>query len=252
MTHLAIQHPTTITPDMEDNTMETEVGIAQKTGLDHKLYEDRYRILDARAPLVRKADRGIIYGVMDGVGGAPRGMGAAQELCDQLQRFFRPGECEPTTAAIRQIIHDANDEVASWGCIPGTDRPLGAAAATVAWFAPDHRLHLFHVGDTTAYRWDGLNLITLTSEQGSGRALYNYVGLGEHFHVQQIGVEFEEGDTLLLVSDGVTKVCALDHLADTLEANPRVETAAQRIVDLASHLGSRDDITAMVVELCEW
>ena len=128
MTHLAIQHPTTITPDMEDNTMETEVGIAQKTGLDHKLYEDRYRILDARAPLVRKADRGIIYGVMDGVGGAPRGMGAAQELCDQLQRFFRPGECEPTTAAIRQIIHDANDEVASWGCIPGTDRPLGAAA----------------------------------------------------------------------------------------------------------------------------
>ena len=233
--------------------METELGIAFKTGIGSgKLYEDRYRILDARVPAVREADRGFIYGVMDGVGGAPKGMAAAQLLAQRLIHFFKPENADPTANAIERLLKKANEDIAGWGSIPGTDRPRGAAALTVAWFSPDRRVHLFHAGDTTAYRFDGSNLVPLTAEQGTGRTLNNYAGLGDRFRVQRIGLEVDEGDTLVIVTDGVTKVCSPGQLEAVLLESPSVEVAAQRMVDLSRLLGSRDDITALVAELVEW
>ena len=42
-----------------------------------KPYEDRYRLLTKDIPLVGKSGRGELFAVLDGIGGAPRGMAAA-------------------------------------------------------------------------------------------------------------------------------------------------------------------------------
>ena len=113
--------------------METTSAVATIKSMDHHLYEDRYRILGGDVPLVRKAGRGQIFAVMDGVGGAPRGMEAAQHIADVLTGFFTDPSVPPSAAGIETLVRRASDTIHTWGLMEGGDRPMGAAACTAAW-----------------------------------------------------------------------------------------------------------------------
>lgn len=239
--------------DDEGMEMETEVGYASLTGkAHHSGNEDRYRILDARVPLVRHSDRGFVFAVMDGVGGAPKGMQAAQLVCDRLTDFYRSDEYENSVAGLVHLLEDANREVDGWGAIPGTDRSLGAAAVTVAWLSPERRLVLLHAGDCTAFRYDGSTVARLTTEHGQGRSIHNFVGVGPNFKLQVVGAQLKLGDMLCLVTDGVTKSCSAEHVKTILDRNADPQVAADQLVMLAKTRGSEDDITALIVELADW
>lgn len=219
----------------------------------HHRYEDRSRMIGQDHPRAALAGRGHLYAVMDGVGGAPLGMRAAQLLADRLPAFVEPDRSPATAAALAALVASVNDEAHAWGLIDGTDRPLAGAAATVAWLDPHaRRLHVLHVGDTAAYRFDGETLHPLTREHGSGRSLTRYLGQGAGFRLDRTDVALEEGETLLLCSDGVTRALRVHDLRDVLAALPDPARAAAEIVSRARSRGSQDDITALVVELEEW
>jgi PPM family protein phosphatase len=63
--------------------------VAWVKGSKHQFYEDRYRILSREVPLVKGQDRGEIFAVFDGIGSAPKGREAAQEMMDQLVHFYK-------------------------------------------------------------------------------------------------------------------------------------------------------------------
>jgi serine/threonine protein phosphatase PrpC len=214
-------------------------------------YEDRHRILGASHPQARLSGRGHVYAVMDGVGGAPMGMQAAQLIADRLADFYR-AETSAGEEGMLDLLAALNTEIHEWGLIEGSDRPLGAAAATVAWFAPHRRLEIFHVGDTCAMRFDGERLIPLTRDHGSGRALARYVGQGLGFYVDRTTVELAEGEMILLLTDGVTKTLRLHDIQSVLDELPDAERAAPELTRRARSRGSRDDITALLVQLEEW
>lgn len=216
-------------------------------------YEDRYRLLGEGHPRVRAARRGHVYAVMDGVGGAPMGMRAAQLVADRLAEFFDRPEIPATPDALNTLLVDMNAEANTWGLIEGAERPLAAAAATVAWFYPERRrLFVFHVGDTMALHFDGDSLRPITREHGVGRAIHRYVGQGAGFHLDRHEIAFEEGEVLCLITDGVTKALRVHDVRDVLAELPDPQRAAKEIVARARNRGSRDDITALVVELEEW
>lgn len=240
--------------------MDIDVGLATATGKGiNRLYEDRYRLLDGRAPVVRQAGRGAIYAVMDGVGGAPMGMAAAQLVADRLLEFITQPERWPASrAGVVSLIKSIDVEANSWGCIEGTDRPLAACAATIAWFAPPGlladggRVVLFHVGDAVGYRWDGTTLVKLTKEAGGqGNTLTNYIGMGPALTVPVIDLEFEEGDSIVLATDGVTKVLDLPRIAAAMQ-EPTPQRQARGVLDRARGAKTRDDVTVLVAELQEW
>ena len=231
--------------------MKTEVGISKKSSPNHP-YEDRSRQLSETHPKVRASGRGPIFAVMDGVGAAPRAMQAAQLIADRLLDFYVREELPPTQKGLNDLLVSINHEVHAWGYIPGTDQPLGAAAATVAWFAPSRELLLVHAGDTLALRFDGDRISPLTREQGTGRTLTHYVGEGPAFDPARVRCALEEGETLCLVTDGVTKALAVHDIANVLREYPTPQRAAEELVLRAYNRGSRDDITALVVELEEW
>lgn len=232
--------------------METEAH-AHSIGSKAHANEDRYRLLDARVPPVRRSDRGFLYAVADGVGGAPKGMAAAQALCDGLLDFYRRDDIAPTIEGLRSLLRTINDDIHRWGLMPGSSRPVGAAAATIAWYRPGGRLDLFHIGDTAAVLYDGQKVFPLTREHGIGRGLTNYFGAGPGMRIEHIPVTAcDEGDLLCLVTDGVTKVCTPGHLAEALGSSPDTRIAAERVARTALHLRSQDDITALVVEVLDW
>lgn len=238
--------------DGAHQSMITSVGVASLKGLNHHLYEDRYRLLGGDVPLVQAAGRGHLFGVMDGVGSAPKGMRAAQHAADTLTRFYIDPTVPCTADAIARLLEAANQEINAWGVMPGSSRPLGAAAATVAWFAPSRKMILFHSGDTVAFHYDGTRMARVTREHTDGRAITGYVGQGTSFRLDVERVPFEEGDVLCLVTDGVTKSMVDGAIAAVLSEFSNPAAAAHELVARARGKGSDDDITAVVIELEEW
>jgi serine/threonine protein phosphatase PrpC len=240
--------------------METLSGVKWFTGKNHaatgKPYEDRTAMLTNRAPLVARAGRGHLFAVMDGVGDAPRGMNAAQCLADRLKDFYRNPANHPATAqGLRQLIMDCNNQVNDWGMIEGTNRPLGAAAFTVAWFSPEGLVHVFHAGDTVGMRFDGKEITRLTPQDVAGRGIVNYLGCGKDMAIHHIPVKLAVGESIVLVSDGIIPKAMRTHdvrdvLLDEEAFDP--EAAARLLAERAQARGSQDDITAMVIELEAW
>ena len=213
-------------------------------------------MLSNRSPLVARSGRGHIFAVMDGVGDAPRGMNAAQCLADRLIDFYRkPGEHPATVHGLRKLIMDCNTEVYGWGMIEGTNRPLGAAAFTIAWFSPDELVHIFHAGDTVGMRFAAMEITRLTPPDVGGRGIVNYLGCGEPLAIHHIPIKLAVGESIVLVSDGIIPKAMRTHdVRDVMLAPEAIdpEASARLLAERSRARGSRDDITAMVIELETW
>ncbi len=227
-------------------------AVAWLKGTKHRYYEDRYRMLSNDIPLVYQKSRGEVFAVFDGIGSAERGRDAAQEMTDQLIRFFRESEDFPASReGIYRLLMEGNQSIFNWGCKSGTDLPLGGCAGTVAWIQ-GASAKIFHAGDTVAYLIrDGGLVWQLTQQHEQDGAIYRYFGLGPDLKIEVENVPLEEGDRLLLVSDGVTKAFDMYEIAKIVEDYAYRRKAVSELARLSRVRGSSDDITAMIVEIEE-
>ena len=226
--------------------------VAWQKGPRHKFYEDRFRLLCHPIPLIAQANRGEIFAVLDGVGSAPKGMASAQEVCDSLVRFFTspidqiPDEKELLNA----ILANANETINSWGCMEGTTRPDGACAGTIVWIDVQRMAHIFHAGDTTALLIrDGLAQVLTTVHQNGDGHLSNYFGMPT-LQLQTQSLQLEEGDRLLIFSDGIGKAFANNQgIADIIESKSTRNASLAALFVAARASGSSDDATAILVDI---
>ena len=58
-----------------------------------------------------------------------------------------------------------------------------------------------------------------------------------------------DGDTLLLCSDGLTRMVTDPDIASTLLTHPAVQAAADRLVALANEYGGEDNVTVVVLRV---
>lgn len=219
------------------------------TGKSHLYYEDRYRLLTRDVPVVKEKDCGEIYAIFDGMGGAPKGRDAAQEMSDWLIRFYQASETRPCSVkGLYDLLSDANMAVFNWGVISGTDRPLGGCAGTVVWIV-GQTLHVFHAGDTAAIHIRDGRFRQLTQFHETGNLITRYFGQGPKLQIDLADLQLEESDRILLVSDGVTKVL---HPADAVEVVEKHDDISRGSMELARRAvarGSADDITVLLIEV---
>jgi serine/threonine protein phosphatase PrpC len=78
--------------------------------------------------------------------------------------------------------------------------------------------------------------------------LTNVLGARESMEVHLIERTLAGGEVLLICSDGVHNVLAPEGLSEILTNNPDCERAAQVLIDTALDRGSRDNVTALVVQ----
>ena len=223
--------------------------IAWQKGPRHTFYEDRYRVLSKHIPLVQKATRGELFAVCDGVGSAPRGMSAAQEICNILIEFFKNVELEPYTNSINKLLNDANKEINSWGFIDSSDRPLGACAGTIIWIDNNNKGHIFHVGDTCGILIrDGVAQVLTMDHHSIDGHLSNYYGL-EQLTLDYKTIQLEEDDRLLLLSDGITKNLSISKITDIVETCATGKSSLSNLLYAARAAGSTDDATAVLIDI---
>lgn len=226
-------------------------AVAEIKGSTHSFYEDRSRMLTNEAPLVREAERGELFAVFDGVGSAPMGMRAAEAMGDELIEFFeKPDQWKDTTEGLETLIREGSQRILDWGFIEGTDRPLGAAAGTIAWMI-DGDLIFFHAGDTEAWVRDGEHCRSLLPEPEEGEGIVQYFGRGRDLDLLTGEVYSGEADRLLLFSDGLRKCVYQSAIDRALLSSAPKEKIVRDLVEQAVKVGAPDDVTVMLVELQE-
>ena len=138
---------------------------------------------------------------------------------------------------------------------------------TLVTLEPEGTARFAHVGDSRAYLYRDGKLRQVTRDHtvaaeyvAQGRIapeeaashpqrhmLTRTLGLTRFVNVDEFELELEEGDRLLLCSDGLTEMVSDPQIAEVLEGKG-VEEAAWRLIELANAAGGLDNISVIVIE----
>jgi serine/threonine protein phosphatase PrpC len=215
-----------------------------RKGSRHRDNEDRFGLLDHRTDLVRRARRGVIYAVADGVSSSVGGDTAAEMAIELLHEFFtthRP----PTEELLLDLVETADAQVRMT-----TD---AACTLTGVWLA-DGVASVFNLGDSATMMYRGGTLRRITPPQLRGRGLAAYVGMGDtvRHNIFVENIPFQKGDVFRVCSDGVLEAVTAEELHDLV--NGKEEAGALFLAEVERRLESRghtDDATMLVVQVLE-
>jgi len=213
-------------------------------------YEDSSSILSRELPLVRSAKKGELFAVFDGIGSAPEGGRSARTMTASLPRFFKESaDATSDEDLLIKILQATNLEINSWGMIKGTAQPLGGCVGTVAWCEAD-QLTIFHVGDTVGMvlRYGEKPQLFTELHETHGR-INRYFGMGESLSIDVVKTTLDDGDLILLMSDGVTKAFSPMEAAALVLDIDDIGIAAGELTTQSRARGSVDDITVVLVEV---
>jgi serine/threonine protein phosphatase PrpC len=196
--------------------------------------------------------RDVIAALADGVGGASGGRVAA-ELA--VRGFLDGISDSPENANVPQAGAAVIRQLNAWIHAQGQRDSLreGMATTFTAIIFRGHGAHLFHVGDSRAYRLRGNALSCLTGDHlvntATGPALSRALGAEAEIRLDYALQPVALHDRFLLCSDGIHAVLAPETLASLLRAGSSPQDAAHALATGALERGSRDNCTALVLDV---
>lgn len=220
-----------------------------------------------------------LFVVADGMGGHAAGELGSRLAVDSIRKFLRdaadgartdwPCGQDPTLSdagnRLRTAILLANEAVVELGV---EDEYAGVGTTVVCALIDRNRLIVAHVGDSRLYCLTGRGLEQQTRDHtwsnavaGPGavdpgthpmrHVLTKVVGTRELLEVPVTEHELVDGELLLLCTDGVHEVLEADALQALLERDGDLGARAQAVIAAAMQRGSRDNVTALLVEYRE-
>lgn len=202
------------------------------------------RVRNEDAALV-DAELGIFL-VADGVGGGPAGDVASDTAVTAVSNALR--DDHDSLDGMRRALlrgHRALHDRAS------REPHLAGMATTLvaAWLDVDGGCATIgHVGDSRAYLRAEGRLRRLTEDHGVGSMLTQALGQAGDPVPEIVEVPLAGAELLLLCTDGITDVLDDDELAN-LAADADAAVVCGALVDAALDAGSRDNLTALAVDL---
>ena len=199
-----------------------------------------------------RLNHGIIAAVADGVSGGKAGRSAA-ELSVRLliEGFYAMPPTIGPAKAIDRVVSAYNE----WLCAQSRGEAMTASATTLTVLAlRGRRAHIAHVGDSRAWRLAGTRLTCLTTdhvrpEPDMGHVLIRAIGMERRLRLDHQVIELAEHDRLLLTSDGVHGTLKAAQIAALLAERGSAESCAEALVAAALKGGSRDNVTALVIDI---
>jgi len=196
----------------------------------------------------------VVAAIADGMGGAKGGRVAAEAAV----RGFLDGFCDLSeTMEVRRAAATIVDALNGWIYAQGRQDPglTGMGCTLTAIVLRGRVAHLFHVGDTRAYRLSGDRLTCLTVDHvrktGAGRShiLNRALGVEEEVRLDYASQPVALHDRFLLCSDGLYGALTDDSIADVLRERSAPGDTARALVAAARQSGLTDNCTALVLDV---
>ena len=232
--------------------MKPSIGARSDVGRVRDGNEDSYLIQDP------------VYVVADGMGGHLAGDVASRIAVQTISERTQDGNAT-TPDALERAVKAANEAI--WSKAKDDPSLHGMGTTCTLVLVADAKVHLAHVGDSRAYLFrDGeLTQITddhtlvgrmvkegrLKPEEAERHPQRNIVtralGVDEDVQVDLETVPVQEGDTILICSDGLSSMVGADAIREVLARASDPQQAADGLIDIANEAGGEDNITALVL-----
>jgi serine/threonine protein phosphatase PrpC len=214
--------------------------------------------------------------VADGMGGQAAGEIASKRAIEVVPRELRKNltaqtDIEESRVVVRKAVVQANEEIITMGSLDRDLKNMGTTIVMTVW-RKGNELLVSNLGDSRCYMIRGDSIEQLTVDHSLAQALvenktispaeakehrfrnvlWKYLGskeVGEGPDVKVVNVA--AGDKFVLCSDGLSGVCSDQQIMDFVKANPDVQQCAEGLTQLALDNGSRDNISAIVIEVVE-
>ena len=221
---------------------------------------------DAYAARVLEDGR-VIALVCDGMGGARAGNVASTMAVERfMEEFFKPGQDGPVEERIGHAASVANQEIFARSI--HDEACTGMGTTLVAVLAGEREAVILNEGDSRCYHINAEGIILVTRDHS---LVEDLVERGEltreqartHPHknliTRALGAEpvlmadcfrqaLEEGDYLLLCSDGLSNVVNEQEMLYEVIHGGAEEGCCQRLLDIALSRGAPDNVTAVLVK----
>ncbi len=259
-----------------------KVEVVAKTDLgktrDHN--EDRFLVADLSRreaslhPAVRAheiGERGSLFVVADGMGGAAAGELASEMATDTIyQQLVRGWGTEREVTAqrfayrLKEAVEVANEQIHAYAATHPEVRGMGTTTTAVGVLA-DH-FFLTQVGDSRAYLVRNGEAVQLTRDQSLMQRLVEAGELTEeeaarserrNIILQALGPdarvkvdlthqEVRKGDILVLCSDGLSGQVKKEEMAAAVTRERDLQAACDKLIALANERGGPDNITVVL------
>jgi protein phosphatase len=215
-------------------------------------------------------DRGSLFMVADGMGGAAAGEIASamaieavlRELSDALA-IAEPPSDDSFATAIKRATSTANSEIHGFALEHPEFRGMGTTA-TVAGVLGD-TVYLAQVGDSRAYLVRGGVAAQITKDQSLMQKLVEAgeltpeeaeqserrniilqaLGPEPNIKVDLTAQQLRRGDVLVLCSDGLSGQIRTEDIANVVTDEPDLMSVCKRLIDMANDAGGPDNITVI-------
>ncbi len=211
-----------------------------KKGTRSEFNEDASLVLPAQG----------IFLVSDGVGGGPSGDEASRQTVEKL--YDELSGVEVSESKIIESILAANNSVFDSA---QNSKHKGMACTLALLWKVEKQLHCFNVGDSRIYRVRGKLISQLTTDQikkvkrnNKIKALVtNAIGIKQGVTAEISSWDWEEGDLLMLMSDGISDVVSDDEMYQ-LVSRPGLSMLdkANALIEASVNNGSLDDKTLVL------
>ncbi len=236
-----------------------------------------YRENNEDAVEVKQFPEKTICIVADGMGGQAAGETASRMATEVVPRELRDKissskSVEEIKAAIRKAVVQANEEIMAEGQRDRDLRNMGTTVVLSVWLR-DHQLFVAGVGDSRAYAIRNGGIEQLTTDHSLAQALveaktispeearehrfrnvlWKYLGtkeVGEGPEVKVVPIR--AGDLFLMCTDGLSGPVPDEQLLSAMQefsADP--QSCADSLCQLALDNGSRDNVSAIVIQVTE-
>lgn len=204
---------------------------------------------------VIRGPRGIVAVVCDGLGGHAGGAEAARAAVEAVGQatLAWTGRAPGAEDVARYLVTVAERAVRALHKEPRLDEAMTTIVLWVLAFDEPGACAVAHVGDSRAYLYRAGELQPLTTDHALGRhtlaACLGSQGGPDDPDVRRLVCA--PGDTFLLCSDGLHGTLSDAMISDALLERRKLplSTAAHSLCRWAFHDGSRDNITAVLVNL---
>lgn len=207
--------------------------------------DDSIIILTNRARIVQQANRGLLFGVADGMTTSSRGGTASRLVTEELFDYFKtapPPRVSPQDY-LKQIIEKANRKLIE----SGYGKTTLSAGLVIG-----NNLHIYHAGDSSVIVYDSKNAFITPKQRerpnDQSSDLINCMG-DPRFNLYYRQVDFSYGHALFL-TDGVTRYATDQLILEAVDKNPYPRAIVRELSELVTGKGCVDDATLIVLEKC--